>query len=333
MRQVTHRALRRRQVRAFVTAGAVVAVAIATSVPVHEAQACGSCRGPGGAGSALTAPWQRWGVSMTETLRVGHGIFDQENRYRSFGPQSHDRVLEIAWAAAYRPIDAIEIGATTAYGNVLVGGPSFRSGRGALGDLGLRVRWEAIAEPAVDLPNGPRNPSLGLTLSVRVPTGRVDRSTDSGSSGPSPGTVGSTATSQGLGTTEVAVAADVRKTFAARWQIGAVVEGALRAPDESIGIRRALGPRGLARLMGIVFVGELTFGAFVDLAAEGNVDYDGRTSSLSSQRAFALGLSASLKTEVGLRAGLALNWIPPIDGLSSNAVAATGITTFLAFTR
>lgn len=312
---------------------AALVASAALAATVRAAHACGSCRGPGGAGSALTAPWQKWGVSMTETLRVGHGIFDQDNEYKSFGPESHDRVLEVAWAAAYRPIDAIEIGATTAYGNVLVGGPGFRSGRGALGDVGLRVRWEAIAEPAIDLPSGPRNPSLGLTLSLRLPTGKVDRSTDAASAGPSPGTVGSTATSQGLGTTEVAVAVDVRRTFDARWQVGAVVEGALRAPDDSIGLHRALGPRGLARLMGILFVGDVTFGAFIDLAAEGNVEYGGRTSPLSSQRAFALGTSASLKTAVGVRAGLALNWIPPIDGFSSNAVAATGITTFLAYTR
>lgn len=316
--------------RSLALAG-VAAVAFAMATP--EAHACGSCRGPGGAGSALTAPWQKWGVSMTETLRVGHGIFNQDNDYKSFGRDSHDRVLELAWAAAYRPIDALEIGATTAYGNVLVGGPSFRSGRGALGDLGLRLRWEAIAEPAIDLPNGPRNPSLGLTFSLRVPTGKVDRSTDAASAGPSPGTVGSTATSQGLGTMEVAIAADVRKTFAARWQIGAVLEGAARSPDDSLGLHRALGPRGLARLMGILFVGDFTFGAFVDLAAEGNVEYGGRTSPSSSQRVFALGTSVSLKTDLGLRTGLALNWVPPIDGFSSNAVAATGITTFLAYTR
>ena len=132
---------------------------------------------------------------------------------------------------------------------------------------------------------------------------------------------------------EVAIAADVRKTFAARWQIGAVLEGAARSPDDSLGLHRALGPRGLARLMGILFVGDVTFGAFVDLAAEGNVEYGGRTSPSSSQRVFALGTSVSLKTDIGLRTGLAVNWVPPIDGFSSNAVAATGITTFLAYTR
>jgi len=308
-------------------------VAVAMTLAARSVAACGSCRGPGGAGSALTAPWQRWGVSMTETLRLGHGVFDHEGGYRGFGRESHDRVLEVALAGAYRPVDAIEIGTTMAYGNVLVGGPSFRSGRAALGDLGLRVRWEALSEPAIDLPGGSRRPSLGLTLSVRVPTGTVDRSTDAASSGPSPGTVGSTATSQGLGTTELALAADVRRTFAAKWQLGAVVEGAWRAPDDSLGIDRALGPRGLVRLMAIAFVGDATLGAFVDLAAETDVAYGGRRSPASAQRSFSLGASASLKTDVGLRAGLALTWQPPIDGLSTNAVAATGLTTFLAYTR
>ena len=298
----------------------------------NAAQACGSCRGPGGAGSALTAPWQKWGVSLTETMRLGHGIFDSRGGYRSFGSESHDRVIEVGASAAYRPIDAIEVGATTAYGNVLVGGPSFRSSRAALGDLGLRVRWEALDEPAIELPGGSRRPSLGFTLSLRVPTGTVDRSGDSGS-GPSPGTVGSTATSQGLGTTEVALAIDVRKTFAQRFQIGAVVEGAWRAPDESIGLRRALGPRGLVRLMGIMFEGDVTVGAFIDLAAESDVSYGGRVSPESSQRSFSLGTSASLKTDLGFRSGLALAYQPPIDGVSMNAVAATALTAFIAFTK
>ncbi len=314
------------------TLGASALAMFVVAAP-SSARACGSCRGPGGAGSALTAPWQKWGASLTETLRLGHGVFDQDSKYHGFGAESHDRVLEVAVAGAYRPIDAIEIGATTAWGNVLVGGPSFRSGRAAVGDLGLRVRWEAIAEPAIDLPNGRRNPSLGLTLSVRLPTGSVDRSTDAASSGPSQGTVGSTATSQGLGTTEVAFAVDVRKTFDARWQIGGVVEGGLRAPDESLGIRRGLGPRGLARLMGIVFLGDVTLGTFVDLAAESNVSYGGRTSPDSGQRAFSIGASGSLKTDGGFRSGLSLTWQPPVDGFSKNAVAATAITAFVAFTK
>lgn len=265
-------------------------------------------------------------------MRLGHGIFDAESDYRSFGPDSHDRVLELAASAAYRPIDAIELGATTAYGHVLVGGPSFRSGRAAIGDLGLRARWEILDEPAIDLPNGPRRPSVGLTLSARLPTGAVDRTSDA-ASGPSPGTVGSTATSQGLGTTEVARAADVRKTFMQAWQVGGVVEAAWRAPDESIGLRRALGPRGLVRLMVIRFMGDVTFGGVLDLAGETDVSHGGRTSPSSSQRAVSLGASASLKTDLGFRSGLALTFQPPIDGFSTNAVAATGITTFIAFTK
>lgn len=145
--------------------------------------------------------------------------------------------------------------------------------------------------------------------------------------------MGSTATSQGLGTTEVALAIDVRKTFAQRYQLGAVVEGAWRAPDESIGLHRELGPRGLVRLMGIMFQGDVTFGAFVDLAAETDVSYGGRRSPESAQRSFSLGLSASIKTELGFRSGLALAYQPAIDGVSMNAVAATGLTTFIAFTK
>lgn len=299
----------------------------------HLAWACGSCRGPGGAGSALTASWQTYGVSVVETMRLGQGVFDQQSRFRAFGRDSHDRVLELAFAGAVRPISAIELGATTAYGNVFVGGPGFRSSRGALGDVSLRVRWEVLQEPPLELSGQQRLPAIGLTVTTRVPTGAVDRATGAGAAGPSPGTVGSTATSQGLGTTELALALDVRKTFASRYQIGAVGEAAYRVPDESIGLERALGPRGLVRLMGIAFQGDATIGLFVDLAAEGDVRYGSRTSPDSGQRSFSIGASGSYKTDMGLRTGLALSYQPPLDGLSKNAVAATGITTFLGFTR
>ncbi|HVH41136.1 MAG TPA: hypothetical protein VM925_02300 [Labilithrix sp.] len=310
-----------------------VALAVFGLASPRIASACGSCRGPGGAGSALTAPWQTYGVSVVETMRVGQGVFDQRSRFRPFGRESHDRVLELAFAGAVRPVDAVELGVTAAYGNVLVGGPGFRSSRGALGDLSLRARWEVLQEPPLELTGQQRLPAVGLTFTTRVPSGPVDRATNAGASGPSPGTVGSTATSQGLGTTELAFAVDVRKTFASRFQIGAVGEAAYRAPDESIGLRRALAPRGLVRLMGITFQGDATFALFADLAAEGDVRYGSRTSPDSGQRSVSLGASATYKTPLGARAGLALSYQPPIDGLSKNAVAATGITTFLAFTR
>ncbi|MBX3209425.1 MAG: hypothetical protein KF764_30610 [Labilithrix sp.] len=315
-----------------IVSAALALVAFGATAP-RAAQACGSCRGPGGAGSALTAPWQSYGVSIAETMRLGHGVFDQRSRFRGFRPGSHDRVLEVAFAGAVRPIDAVELGATSAYGNVLVGGPSFRSARGALGDLSLRARWEVLQEPPLELTGQERRPALGLTFTARVPTGPVDRTTSAGAGGPSPGTVGSTATSQGLGTTELALAVDLRKTFASRFQIGAVGEAGWRAPDESIGLRRALAPRGLVRLMGIVFQGDATFGLFADLAAEGDVAYGARTSPDSGQRSVGLGASATYKTALGLRSGLALSYQPPIDGLSKNAVAATGLTAFIAFTR
>ncbi|MCA9589023.1 MAG: hypothetical protein KC657_27095 [Myxococcales bacterium] len=299
----------------------------------REARACGSCRGPGGAGAALTAPWQRWGVSMAQSVRVGYGITNADAKYRAFGAQSFDTVLDVVGAAAMRPVSPIELGASAAFGNVLVGGPSFRSSRRALGDLSLRARYEALQEPPLELTGQSRLPSVGLTLTTRLPTGPVDRASDSGSGGPSPGTVGSTATSQGLGTTEVAFAVDVRKTFATRYQIGVVGEAAVRAADSSIGLRRALGPRGLVRAMGIVFLGDATLSAFADLAAEGAVSYGGRTSEGSGQRAFALGASGTLKLDSRLRSGVALSVQPPLSGLSVNAVTATAITVFLGFTK
>lgn len=310
-----------------------VALLALVALTPRDASACGSCRGPGGAGAALTAPWQTWGVSVAQSVRVGYGITDANARYRSFGRGSYDNVLDVVGAAAVRPISPVELGVSAALGNVLVAGPDFRSSRIALGDVSLRARYEALQEPPLELTGQSRLPSVGLTLSTRLPTGPVDRASDSGSAGPSPGTVGSTATSQGLGTTEVALAIDVRKTFMTRYQIGLIGEGALRAPDESIGLPRSLGPRGLLRGVGIVFLGDATLATFVDVAAEGPVSYAGRASEGSGQRAVALGASATLKLDVGLRSGLALSVQPPVSALSMNAVTATAFTVFLGFTR
>lgn len=313
---------------------AVVATTLALlALLPRSARACGSCRGPGGAGSALTAPYQRVGVSLVQSTRIGYGVTDARATYRPFGERSHDRVADLGLSAAARPVPFVELGAQSAVGHVDVGGPGFHSSRTSLGDLSLRSRFEILEEPPLELTGQARRPSLGLTLTARLPTGPVDRSTDGRGGGPSPGTVGSTATSQGLGTTELALAVDVRRSFANVWQVGAVVEGALRAPDDALGLDRALGPRGLARLMLVRFVGDTTLGVFADVAAEGDVAYRGRTSPRSAQRAVAFGVSATLKTDVGYRAGLALSVQPPVSTLSENAVVSSGLSFFVAWTR
>ena len=297
------------------------------------ASACGSCRGPGGAGSAVTAPYQRWGITAGQTLRLGHGIWNDRGKYSAFGPKSRDEAMDIAAGGAVRPFDGVELAGFFTFGNASVVGPEFSSKRAAFGDVSLRVRWEALSEPAIELPHQPTWPSLGLNLSTRLPTGSVELAGASGG-GPSAGTVGSTATSLGLGTVEVALSADVRKTFAQKVQLAAIFEGALRAPDSALGASRGLGPRWLTRAMFLYFAtSDVTLGAFADLSGEANVSYGGRTAERSFQRAFTLGGLASYKHDSGFRAGVSLGFGPPIESISVNVVGMTTATVFLGLTR
>ncbi len=306
---------------------------VAGAMVSRDAWACGSCRGPGGAGSAVTAPWQRWGVTAAQTLRLGHGIWNDRGKYTAFGSQSRDEALDVAFGGGFRPRDDVELAAFGTFGHANVVGPDFAQKRAAFGDVSLRARWEIVSEPAIDLPKQPTWPSLGLNLNARLPTGTVELAGASGG-GPSAGTVGSTATSLGLGTVEVALSTDIRKTFAQKVQLAAIFEGALRAPDKALGIRRGLAPRWLARAMALYFVtNDITAGLFVDLSGEGNVSYGGRTAERSFQRAFTVGGMASMKHDSGFRAGLSLGWGPPIDALPVNVVGMTTMTIFLGFTR
>lgn len=298
-----------------------------------DASACGSCRGPGGAGSAITAPYQTWGVTIGQTLRVGHGTFNDRGKYASFGPGSQDQAVDVALGAGVRPVDSVELATFFTFGQASLVAPDFFSKRAAFGDLSLRARWEVLSEPAIDLPRQATWPSLGLNLSTRLPTGSVDRAGASGG-GPSAGTAGSTATSLGLGTVEVALSTDVRKTFAQKVQIAGIFEGALRAPDSSLGVDRGLGPRWVARGMVLVFAtNDVTLGGYADLSGESNVSYAGRTADRSFQRSFTLGGLASYKHDSGFRAGVSLGFVPPIESLSVNVVGMTTATVFMGLTR
>lgn len=309
------------------TFGALVALSEA------RASACGSCRGPGGAGSAVTAPYETFGLTVAQTARLGHGIWNDRGEYVAFGRASRDVAMDVAFGAAYRLRDDVELAAFGTFGHASVSGPDFAQARTAFGDTSLRGRWEIVSEPAIALPGAIGYPSLGANLTARVPTGSVELAGASGS-GPSAGTAGSTATSLGLGTTEVALSIDVRRTFAQKVQLALIVEGALRAPDSALGIDRGLGPRWLTRAMALYFPSStVTCGLFVDVLGEGNVSYGGRTIERSFQRAFSFGGLVGLKHDSGFRAGVSLGLGPPIPSLPVNVVGMTTATAFLGFTR
>jgi hypothetical protein len=266
-----------------------------------------------------------------------HGAWNAGKRYIALGDGSLHHALDGVFGAAFRPKDAVEVAGMVPFGYERVVAPGFASTRSSVGDLSLRVKWDVVAEPAIALPNTTKFPSLGLSLTVRAPTGVVDRAAASTASGAS-GTVGSTATSQGLGTWEGALAADVRKTFATHWQAALVGEGALRLPDDALGVDRRLGPRVLGRVL-VLHLPEspryaYAVGVFTDVAWESDVTYAGRRAVGTAQRLWSVGVTASMKiVPVGYRAGMSLAYQPPVSGVGANALGAVALGLFVAYGR
>jgi hypothetical protein len=207
--------------------------------------------------------------------------------------------------------------------------------RNALGfsDTQLRVRYDALSEPGVRLPNRTSPPSLGVTLSLRLPTGSTGQNASSAQGG-AQASVGSLATNQSLGTSEFALAFDVRKSLTDRVQLAGIVEGAVRLPDDSLGRPRALGPRLLVRPLLLWFVSDwVTAAAFVDLGLEAAVSYAGERAALTSAHIWTAGTSMTVKHDSGLRSGISAAFTPPLSGFGSNVASNLLLATFIGFAQ
>jgi len=321
---------RRERRRAHFHGGlAGVAIAIAGALEAPPAGACGSCRSPSGPGSAVIAPWETLGGVVAATTRYALGAYGANGRYSPFS-SGGIATEELGVAVGYRPISPVEFAVLGGVAREQVHLPRFSTKQAALADSQLRLRWEPLVEAPLDLPHLPKRPSLGVALTARLPTGTVSRS------GLSSGGVGSTAASQGLGAAEFALASDLRKTFARKVQIAAIAEGALRLPDQTLGLARALGPRVSGRLLALWFASRrVTAGLSVDAALEGDVRYEGARARApaSGQRSIGVSSFVGWKWESGFRGGAAVAYTPGIDGLGKNATSAIGLTVSLGFAR
>lgn len=306
------------------------AVAIAVWLLPRESSACGSCRGPGGPGASVTAPWQTWGVQLVSTVRVSQGFFLEDSRYTSSPSGSLDASHDLGVALGFRIKERLELQASIGVGYTTLALHGYaRSGTG-FADTFLRVRYDIVSEPGIVLPSKTPPPSLAATLSLRAPTGFEGR----GAQGGVQATVGSQATSQTLGTTELALALDIRKTLKTKYQVAAVVEGALRVPDHSLGQQRTLGPRVLGRVVAIWFASDnVTASVFVDAGVEGRIAYEGVPSTQTSAHLWTTGASLSFKHDKGLRTGVAFSYNAPIDTLGSNVAANMLFSSFVGFAK
>ena len=291
---------------------ALTALSAAALYAAH-AHAC-SCSGQGPA-SALTRPDQSWGVRGSERVLAGYGEFDAHGRYTAFSDADHDRTLEYDLLAAVR-IRRWELSAAASYGvrSVDIFG---ESGHGlGLGDTSLRARYEVFDQPAF-WQDGVY-PALALLAAVDFATGH-----------------GAGIAPRGLGANELVLGANAERSFAERWRAGLVLQGALRMPDEALGVARQLGPRASAEATLSYFArSDLVLSALVSVRWEANVALRGQTQTGTAQRWSELGAAISWQPwTLPFRAGFAERYTPSLSELGANTVALATSELWLAYVR
>ncbi len=294
------------------------------------------CRGTVGPGGALTTASETLGVSVTESATTTHGAWSALGRYSPLADDTTRTDLALVLAAAWRASRRVELAVSQGWGVQRLSTSAFHDERTGFGDLSWRVRWEALDEP---MPwTGSPWPSFAAIASVRAPTG------DTGGAGATSlgriqsgttGSAGASPTSQTLGTWEAALAAELQRSVTSRWTTALVLEGALRLPDESLGLKRQLGPRVLAQIsLAHAPSTWVSLGALADLAWEGDVSLDDETRSGTTQRLLTFGLTASHRVpDTGWRSGFAVRHAPAIDEVNVNATRATSLAVSLGWGR
>jgi hypothetical protein len=285
------------------------------------------CRASFGPGGSLTSSLQTWGVSATEAAQFVHGYWDANGDY--FPIQGLQRRLDLFATGAYRVQRQFELSLSSVFGTssrVAPGG--FSADSTGIGDTVLRARWD-VHEAPVPHQRSLLNPGVALIASIRVPTAKQTTTHQS-----HPGSHGSSL-SDALGTWEGALAVDLSHAPHDDWRIGVLLEGALRAPDDSFGVSRWLGPRLMAQAtLGYYLFRSLELGALAEIEWELDTQLAGSTASGTGRRAIDVGGFASfVPQDSGFRSGLQLRHAPSFDGLGVNAVATTQMGVSLGYVR
>lgn len=306
---------------------ALAAVTLAGGVSaVGTAGAC-PCRASFGPGGSLTSASQTWGASTTEAAQFVHGYWDADGDYLPI--QGFQRRLDFFATGAYRVLPALELSLSSVFGTstrVVPGGFS-ADGKG-FGDTVARARWD-VHEAPVPHRRSWLNPGVALIASLRAPTAKQTTTHQS-----HPGSHGSSL-SDALGTWEGAIAVDLSHALHDDWRIGVLLEGALRAPDESFGVSRWLGPRLMSQAtLGHYLFRSLEVGVLAEIEWEADTTLAGSAVSGTGRRAVDVGGFVSfVPQDSAVRSGLQLRHSPTFDGFGINAVATTQIGVSLGYVR
>jgi hypothetical protein len=287
------------------------------------------CQGSSGPAAGVTSPSERLGASFTETTRFVAGAWRPNGTYAPLAPGERVASEDVTAIVGYRPVVPVEFSVETAVGHQSSTSPDFHMARTAFGDTTVRARWDAVDEPMpYQHPRIPW-PAVTLLLSLRMPTSPSGRSDFSGTTG----SVGASATSEGLGAWEPSLGAALVRTFGPRFQASAYLEAAVRSADTYLGRERHLGPRVFAQI-GARYAPTPTtgIGVLTDYGWESEVAFDGRTDPDTSQRVWGVGAFCYLRAEPSrLRWGALVHYAPPVDGIGKNASQSTSVAVSLGY--
>jgi hypothetical protein len=265
---------------------------------------------------------------------VVHGIWDAYGELRYLGERERQTLLDWSLAGAYRLHRRVELGAQLAYGRQSVVAGDFASKRVGFGDTLLRVRCEVFDQP-MPLLTAPPLPGVAAVVSLRVPTGALERSGTGGAevTAGTTGSVGTTASSQSLGAWETGVGVELKRAFSAFWELTASGEIAYRFPDDSLGVERQLGPRALGSLsLRHTPMPGLSLGIATDLGWEAELELGGAERSGTAQRLWTVSAFAAWTlSPSGIRGGVLARHSPLLDEVSANALAQTSLGLSLGY--
>ncbi len=311
---------------------AALASALAVGLSSPWVFAC-PCQGSSGPAGAVTSTADRFGVSLTETGRNTEGAWGPSGRYARLAPGERYWSLDVTGVVGYRPIPVVEIEAETAFGHQSASSPDFASAHTGVGDSIFRFRWDALDEPMPYVRSVLPWPAVSLVASIRAPTASLGRDSSGVFSGTS-GSVGSAASSEGLGAWETSLALGLTRSISPKFLVSLAGEAAYRFPDSSLGLPRHLAPRLFVQAGGrYAPTPDIGVGVLTDLTGEGDVSYDnGPPLRATSERLWAVGLYGYFRVrDTGFRCGTMFRFEPPLDDISRNATRATSLSVSLGY--
>src|SRR5262249_40210652 len=159
--------------------------------------------------------------SLTETTRFVSGAWRPNGTYAPLAPGERQASEDVTALVGYRPVVPLELSVEAAVGRQTFTAREFDSGRTAFGDTTLRARWAVLEEPMPFEHPSIAWPAVTVLLSLRIPTSPSGRDGSESIFSGTTGSVGASASSEGLGAWEPSLGAAFVRSFGELFQASA----------------------------------------------------------------------------------------------------------------